>query len=126
MPKHREVIKLPWTPENVKRFILECRADGGIPMFRTHYAGIPFEYAGQRAVVAICWGGYGRAPDSVLFFNVPEDIIKELEREKGDWKFLLLRYGTVEDLIKAMKYPVILTHYKESAELIEKIIKKKD
>ncbi len=121
MSEHRSELKAPWNKDYVIKFILDCREDGGIPMFRTKYAGIPIEYAGTRAVIGICWGGRGNAPDSILLYDVPKDVVKELEREKGDWKYLLMKYGDLQELISALEKPVVLHSYKETADLLKKL-----
>jgi len=91
------VVHLPryqWTPESVSNAIMSCRAQAGVPIFVTKYAGEPFEAPGLRGkfVMFKCWGGTG--PEiSRLFYEVPEEDFRLMESRVGDWKWLLEKYG---------------------------------
>jgi hypothetical protein len=91
------VVHLPryeWTPKNVTDAIMSCRAQGGVPIFMTKYAGEPFESPGLRGkfVMFKCWGGTG--PEiSRLFYGVPEEDFRMMEERVGDWKWLQEKYG---------------------------------
>jgi len=79
-----------WNKRDVINFIMTCRRDEGIPMFKTRFAGRRFP---RNGVMAICWGGKGMAPDSMMFINVPEDELRFLEENVGDWRRLLKKYN---------------------------------
>jgi hypothetical protein len=91
------VVHLPryqWTPESVSDAILSCRAQAGVPIFKTKYAGEPFESPGLpgKFVMFTCWGGTG--PEiSRLFYGVPDEDFRLMESRVGDWKWLQEKYG---------------------------------
>jgi hypothetical protein len=91
------IVHLPryeWNPKNITDAILSCRAQGGVPIFLTKYAGEPFESPGLpgKFVMMKCWGGTG--PEiSRLFYHVPEEDFKLMEQRVGDWKWLIEKYG---------------------------------
>jgi len=97
-----------WTPSSVMNFIESCRNDEGIPIFKTKFAGVPIWSVNGRGVLGICWAGKGKAPDSVVFTNVPDDIYEEIERKKGDWRFLTVKYEGLEKLKELLEKPVRL------------------
>ena len=88
---------LPWRPDSVVDFIKECLDAGGLPMFRTSYAGARLSHGGEPAVLAVCYMAADRVP-STLFYGVPVEDLVEMERETGDWKIILAKYGTDEDV----------------------------
>ena len=49
-----------WTPEEVCRWMADVRKVGGIPMFKTKYAGVRFSKDGEYCVLAIGWGARGK------------------------------------------------------------------
>lgn len=73
--------------EAVKEFARRCLAAGGVPMFRTKYGGKRLE----NAVVAACWGK-GDVVKGGTITNVPLEIIERMERETGDYKWLVEAY----------------------------------
>ena len=75
--------------EAIRKFIRECVAAGGVPIFRTKYGGRRIKGNG---VVAACWGAGDRVPGGTIY-NVPPDIIREMEEKVGDWKWLAERLG---------------------------------
>jgi len=97
---------LSW--KSVKDFILACRRDEGIPMFKTKFAGQRFLGNG---VLAICWGGRDGV-GSVFFTDVPEEDIKLLEEGIGDWRRLLNKYATKEEILEAESYGIYLKGHK--------------
>ena len=106
--------KLPkekWTPSAVRDFILECRRDLGIPMFKTKYAGVPLEIDHSPVAIAICWAGEDFV-DSKVFTDVPREDIKLMEEGFGDWKRLLLKYGTEKDLEEAKRYGIYVRSWR--------------
>lgn len=107
----------PWTRENVKDFILACRQQYGVPIFKTKYAGAPLMVPGLgRAVMAICWGGAG--PEiSRAFYNVPEDVCARLDAVAGDWRWLSAELGIRVPEVPALlpRRPVITTEEFERA-----------
>jgi hypothetical protein len=91
------VVHLPryqWTPESVSDAILSCRAQAGVPIFKTKYAGEPFESPGLpgKFVMFTCWGGTG-SEISRLFYGVPEEDFRLMESRVGDWRWLEEKYG---------------------------------
>jgi len=102
--------KLPkekWTPSAVRDFILACRRDKGIPMFKTKYAGIPLEIDHSPVAIAICWAGEDFV-DSKVFTDVPKEDLHLLEEGFGDWKRLLRKYGTEKEFEEANKYGIYI------------------
>jgi len=100
--------KLPkekWTPDAVKEYILECRKDKGIPMFKTKYAGVHLSIGNSPATIAMCWAGED-VVGSKIFTDVPKSDIDLLEEGFGDWKRLLMKYGTARDLEEAKRYGI--------------------
>jgi len=75
--------------EAIRRFISECLSAGGIPIFRTKYGGRRLK---GNSVVAACWGAGDKVPGGTIT-DVPPDIIAEMERRVGDWKWLASRLG---------------------------------
>lgn len=74
--------------EVVKDFARRCLAAGGIPMFRTKYGG---KRLPENSVVAACWGK-GDVVKGGTIKNVPIDVIERMERETGDYKWLVEAY----------------------------------
>ena len=100
-----------WNPRTVVDWILACRADEGIPMFKTGYAGLKFAVANKPAVLGICWGGRNTAP-SVLFTHVPHDDLELIEEGIGDWRKLIDKYGSEKEKREALKYGIYLKGFK--------------
>jgi hypothetical protein len=71
-----------WSPEEVKSFVVACRTQGGVPMFRTRYAGERFRGDG---VMAICYAG---PLMTTVFEDVPPEEIEKMEKMVGEWKLL--------------------------------------
>ena len=93
---------------NIADYIAACRADKGIPIMKTRYAGQPLMTVdGRRVVLGLCWGGEGRI-EHRWFVNVPEEDIKRMEAELGDWRWLIKRYGKPDQIRDALKAPVVL------------------
>jgi len=95
--RHAEEKAVEWRDDEVKSFIRMCLADGGIPMFKDKYAGKRFEVDGKPAVLAICYGGRGNAPNHQWFRDVPERDIEIIERETGEWREFLTREDEREE-----------------------------
>jgi len=105
--KRAAIAAVDWK-ENVADYIVACRTDGGIPMFRTRYGEQPLKTPDdKRVVLAVCWAGKGTM-EGQFFVNVPEGDIETLERTVGNWKFLIEKYGSPEDVKAAYEAPVIL------------------
>lgn len=100
-----------WNPKTVTEWILACRRDEGIPMFKTKFAGLQFSIKNKPAVLAVCWGGHDTAP-SVMFTHVPHNDLKLIEEGIGDWRRLIEKYGTEEEKREAFKYGVRLKGFK--------------
>ena len=103
---------LKWTPNNIKKFILACRRDEGIPMFRSKYAGISLTVNNKPAVIAVCWAGRGETENSELFTEVTKDDTELIERNTGDWRLLLNKYGTKDEIKEAEKYGIYIKGYR--------------
>ena len=107
--------KVKWTRDNLVRFILGCRRDKGLPIFKTKFAGFQFEVDNKPAVMAVCWAGQDMW-GSQMFVDVPKEDIKLIEEGTGDWRRLIEKYGTPEEikmaksgfiLIRSVKLPAI-------------------
>jgi len=111
----QKVISFPeyekWEPKKVVEWIVACRKDYGVPMFKSHYARLHYQVKGKPAVLAICWGGYDGTP-SVMFTDVPKEDLELIEESIGDWRKLLRKYGTPEELEEAESYGIYLKGYK--------------
>lgn len=103
--QHKPAVE--WNKENLEKAIEGCRADGGIPMFLTGYAGEDLKIGNKKASLMKCWGGRNGFK-SVLFYDVPEEDFKTMKERSGDWHFLAIKYfpEKYKDLVE--KYPVIL------------------
>ena len=75
--------------EALREFIRKCVAAGGVPIFRTKYGG---KRLPGNAVIAACWGKGKEVPGGTIT-DVPPDIIAEMEKRTGDWKWLAERLG---------------------------------
>jgi len=82
------VPKKKWDPKAVVEWIKMCREEGGIPIFKTKYAKVPFD----NSVMAVCWGGKNETP-TIVFTDVPKDDLAIIETETGEWKYFLKKYG---------------------------------
>ena len=69
----------------LKDFARRCLAAGGIPIFRTRYGG---KRLPNNSVVAACWGK-GDTVKGGTITDVPLEIIERMEKETGDYKWLL-------------------------------------
>lgn len=96
-----------WNKKDVVDFIVECRKDKGIPMFKVKFAGKKFEVNGKPAVLAICWAGFDRVK-SRMFYDIPKEDYELIEKSKEDWKLLLEKYGTEKDKEIAYKKKVVI------------------
>jgi len=75
--------------EGLKKFIEKCRKAGGTPIFRTKYSG---KRLPGNAVIVACYGKGREVPGGTIV-NVPEELIAEMEKRVGDWKWLAERLG---------------------------------
>ena len=76
-----------WNKENVCEWMYEVRKAGGIPMFKTKYAGVGFTQNGERCVLGIGWGAEGKA-SSMWFCGIPEEELKDIEEKPADFNRL--------------------------------------
>jgi len=98
---------LDWK-SNIADYIVACREDGGIPIVKTRYGGEPIRTDdGRKAALVVCWGGKGMI-EGKFFINVPDEDIERMEREIGDWRVLIERYGSSDQIRKAYEAPLIL------------------
>lgn len=76
-------VAIDWAT-HVVGFIEVCEKRGGIPMFRTRYAGQRFpdpEHPGKYMVLGICYGHEIPRLKGVWFDNVPLDDVERLESD---------------------------------------------
>ena len=100
-----------WSRESVVDFILECRRDEGLPMFVPDIGDVELTYKGKPAVLAKCWAGHGRAPDSVVFVDVPEEDVSFIKAGKSDWRRLLNRFAP-EKMAEATRHGIYVHGYR--------------
>ncbi len=100
-----------WNKKDVVKFILACRRDEGIPMFVTRFAGKPLKVDGKGIAIAKCWGGRGTI-EGTYFFDIPKEDYEMLEENIGDWRKLLEKYGTSEQIREAESYGIYLKGFK--------------
>ncbi|MBA7503755.1 hypothetical protein ES706_02376 [subsurface metagenome] len=91
--------------KNVTDWIVACRVDGGLPLFKTRFAG---ERYPEGHVLAVCWAGRGLI-EGQWFNDVPREDIEMMESKHGEWKDILRERGTSGQVDRAMKAPLILT-----------------
>lgn len=104
--------------ENVGTWIKACREAGGIPVFRTKYAGERIYVDGEPAVLAVCYGSEGRVP-SVWFKNVPPSDYGLIEREIGEWRELAYKYAKGEKPHEEYKKEIEAGIRKKMDEILE-------
>ncbi|MHC1627549.1 MAG: hypothetical protein ACXQTI_01795 [Candidatus Nezhaarchaeales archaeon] len=75
--------------EAIREFIRRCLGAGGVPIFRTKYGG---KRLPGNTVIAACWGAGDKVKGGMIT-DVPPDIITEMEKRVGDWKWLAERLG---------------------------------
>jgi len=75
--------------EGIREFIRKCTAVGGVPIFRTKYGGKRFP---NNGIIAACWGAGDKVKGGMIT-DVPPDLIEEMEKRSGDWKWLRERLG---------------------------------
>ncbi len=75
--------------QNVAQAINDCLDVGGIPQFRSRYAGQPFP---QNTVLMICYGSRGRMK-GVWLKNTPDQVLQELAAKRDGYRLMLARYG---------------------------------
>ena len=72
----------------LKEFARRCLSAGGIPLVRTRYGGRRLP---ESSVVVACWGKGREVPGGTIK-GVPMDVIERLERETGDYRWLVEGY----------------------------------
>lgn len=93
--------------ENVIEWIMLCRVDdGGIPMFRTHFAKAPFREDETLYAMGVCYMGKNMV-SSQWFRDVPRKDFMHLERSSDDYLYLLRSYSP-DKLEEAVKAPVVV------------------
>lgn len=111
MPIRTHLPREEWNKETVKEFIMECRKDKGVPMFRTEYGGMGFKVGKSPAVQAICWAGEDLV-GSRMFTDVPKKEVDFLEESFNDWRRLIKRWGTKKEIKEAQKPGIHIKGYK--------------
>lgn len=94
---------IPWSPEafvqKIREFVLKCRA---LPQIRTKIAGgRRLEYNGTLAIYLVPYGGTDEC-QTVVFYNVPEDLWVYMDQSDGEWRdlyrrFVIELYGRLTD-----------------------------
>jgi hypothetical protein len=100
-----------WEPRKVVEWILACRKDEGIPMFKSKFAGVHFQVEGKPAVMGVCWAGRDGV-GMVMFKDVPESDVRLIEEGVGDWRKLIEKYGSREEIEKAESYGIFIKGFK--------------
>ena len=92
----------------VIKWIAQCRVeDGGIPSFRTGFAGKPFKQDSTFFVKGVCFLG-SNLVESRDFKGVPQDDFNHLQTHSDDWMYLMKKYAP-ENLQEAVeKAPVVV------------------
>lgn len=84
-----------WEEDKRKRWMEWAEAcilvDGGIPVFKTHYAGMPFRRGKERVVLGVCFAGKNMV-ESVYWKDVPDDDYNLIEAGTRDIKNLFLKH----------------------------------
>ena len=102
---------IEWSPEKEIEKGLVCRRQEGIPMYVARFAKMPLRWKGTPAFMMKCWGGKG--PEiTTYFYNVPEEEIKDINENVGDWNRRLEKFGTEEQKIENRKYGIYLKGFK--------------
>jgi len=107
-PLYIKAIQRPWDKENVLLWIKRVRESGGVPIFRTHYAGRPLRADGDYAI----WGisQLSKVPN-ILFVGVPPEDYEFCVEMHGEWKYLEDYFNEKERLTKEIA--LLLAEYKE-------------
>ena len=62
-------------------------------------------------VLMVCWGGHDNV-GAYFFKDVPPREVEELEENVGDWRNLLEKYGTPEEIREAESYGVYIKGFR--------------
>jgi hypothetical protein len=98
--------RVKYSREEILNYIVKCREDEGIPIFKTRFAGIRFD-----GVFATCWAGRNLV-GSVFFEGVPEEDTRFMEEGVGDWRRMLEAWGTPEQKSKAYSKGIYIMGYR--------------
>lgn len=79
--------------EDMPKWIKNCIMSGGLPMFRTRYAGARW---GDEMVMATCYGEEEPPISGGFFIDVPSEDIDKMEKSTGDWRWIVEKYGDDE------------------------------
>jgi len=71
------------------------------------FTTITGNFIANNIIVHNCWGGKG-VVEGQYFVNVPEEDLERMERELGDWRWLIRKYGNPKQVRMAFEAPVIL------------------
>jgi len=105
--------EIKWDKDLVLQFIRGCREDEGYPMFRTFGEDVP-------VVQAVCWGGRNEFTNSVVFTDVPKDIVAFLRSGGHDWERLLEMWGETKLLEELSEEGVYLPHARRLPKIVVK------
>jgi hypothetical protein len=79
--------------EKIGEWIEKCIMSGGLPMFRTRFAGARWD---DDKVMAVCYGSEEPPISGGFFTGVPKDEIEKMEQTTGDWRWIVDKYGSSE------------------------------
>jgi hypothetical protein len=79
--------------EKIGEWIEKCIRSGGLPMFRTRFAGARWD---DDKVLAVCYGEEEPPISGGFFTGVPKDEIDRMEQSTGDWRWVVDKYGSSE------------------------------
>jgi len=107
-PLYIKAIQRPWNKENVLAWIEKIVSSGGVPVFKTHYAGRPLRANGDFAI----WGisELSEVPN-ILFVDVPEEDFEFCVESVGEWKYLKDYFDEKDRLTKEIA--LLLAEYVE-------------
>jgi len=107
-PIYIKAIQRHWNRENVLIWIKKIIDSGGVPVFRTHYAGRPLKADGDFAI----WG-ISELSDvpNILFVGVPPEDYEFCVVTKGEWKYLERYFDEKDKLTKEIA--LLLAEYSE-------------
>lgn len=79
--------------ESMPKWLKQCIKSGGLPVFRTRYAGARW---GEDMVMAVCYGEEEPPLSGGFFTGVPKEDVEKMEKEAGDWRWIVEKYGDAE------------------------------
>jgi len=68
-----------------------CLRSGGVPTFRSRFRSLEF----RESLLGVCYAPATKI-ESVLFKDVPPEVITEIKTRSPDWVYLAERFGDEE------------------------------